>query len=77
MPMPETAMNENYLFKPGEYKVWGARHISTMQSETIPKGVRQTSDNQFRFRIFALNAGHQGRLFAGGDNVHTFLPSFG
>ena len=74
MPMPKTAMHEDYFLSSREHQVRSTREIAPMKSETIPEPVRQTAYGEFRFGVSATDAGHHRGPTVGRNYIHVRQP---
>ncbi len=59
MSVPKATMNKNYFLPTGENKVRRAGQILSMQAKPEPKGMNQSSDGKFGFRVLGSDRPHR------------------
>jgi hypothetical protein len=71
MPVPEAAVDKNYLAPTHKYKIGVTRKIAPMQPITVASGVKKPSHVHFRASILAFDRLH--RLASDGRRFHISL----
>jgi hypothetical protein len=71
--MPETTMNEDYLFVPDHYKVRVTGQVTTMQGIAITHSMNKRTHDYFRRSILGPNLRHiEGPLLFGKNINHDY-----
>ena len=70
MLMPEAAVNQDHLVKPGQNDIRAAGKISAMEAEPIPQGVNGPSYDDFRLRVPAGDGLHVATALLWTENIH-------
>lgn len=68
--MPETSVDEDHLLAAGEHQVRPPGQLRAVQAVAVAQAVNEPADQHFGAGSLALDAGHAGAAFGGGEGVH-------
>jgi hypothetical protein len=71
MLVPETSVNEDHSAKSWKDQVRFSRKIFAMKTESVPKAMRETSNDQLGLHSFAPDSAHVCAPALGCDFVHS------
>lgn len=72
MPVPEAAMDENYLLPGLENKIGLARQVPAMQSVAVAEGVNESAHRELGLSVFSPDVTHNLAAFFWSQRIGGF-----